>query len=111
MRIELTRHCERSEAIQDGVQCVEAELDCFVASLLAMTGAPRNDGDPTASLRAQRSNPAGSPGVEAELDCFVASLLAMTGAPPRHCERSEAIQQARQASRQNWIASSLRSSQ
>jgi len=28
------RHCERSEAIQHG----GAELDCFVASLLAMTG-------------------------------------------------------------------------
>jgi hypothetical protein len=27
------RHCERSEAIQTGF----AELDCFVASLLAMT--------------------------------------------------------------------------
>jgi hypothetical protein len=27
------RHCERSEAIQDHTQ----ELDCFVASLLAMT--------------------------------------------------------------------------
>jgi len=33
----LTRHCERSEAIQNGVQCVAAVLDCFVASLLAMT--------------------------------------------------------------------------
>jgi len=31
------RHCERSEAIQGGVHCLEAELDCFVASLLAMT--------------------------------------------------------------------------
>jgi hypothetical protein len=28
-----TRHCERSEAIQ----CCAAVLDCFVASLLAMT--------------------------------------------------------------------------
>jgi hypothetical protein len=28
------RHCERSEAIQ----CSGEELDCFVASLLAMTG-------------------------------------------------------------------------
>ena len=29
----MTRHCERSEAIQAG----DADLDCFVASLLAMT--------------------------------------------------------------------------
>jgi hypothetical protein len=29
-----TRHCERSEAIQGGSS---AALDCFVASLLAMT--------------------------------------------------------------------------
>ncbi|WP_457797178.1 hypothetical protein [Methylocystis sp. S23] len=29
------RHCERSEAIQG----LAAALDCFVASLLAMTGA------------------------------------------------------------------------
>jgi hypothetical protein len=31
------RHCERSEAIQSGVQCVFAIRDCFVASLFAMT--------------------------------------------------------------------------
>jgi hypothetical protein len=31
------RHCERSEAIQSMVQGVFAVLDCFVASLLAMT--------------------------------------------------------------------------
>ena len=31
----VTRHCERSEAI---LLCVLGEMDCFVASLLAMTG-------------------------------------------------------------------------
>jgi len=33
-----TRHCERSEAIQNGAG---ARLDCFVASLLAMTETER----------------------------------------------------------------------
>jgi hypothetical protein len=33
----MSRHCERSEAIQSGVHSVCAALDCFVASLLAMT--------------------------------------------------------------------------
>jgi hypothetical protein len=32
-----SRHCERSEANQGGVRHVEAVLDCFVASLPAMT--------------------------------------------------------------------------
>jgi len=34
--MDIFRHCERSEAIQSG-----ATLDCFVAMLLAMTGARR----------------------------------------------------------------------
>jgi hypothetical protein len=34
-RMAILRHCERSEAIQKC--CREDNLDCFVASLLAMT--------------------------------------------------------------------------
>jgi hypothetical protein len=33
----LDRHCERSEAIQGGLHRAQPLLDCFVASLLAMT--------------------------------------------------------------------------
>jgi hypothetical protein len=35
------RHCERSEAIQGGISA----LDCFVASLLAMTVNPTSSQD------------------------------------------------------------------
>jgi hypothetical protein len=71
-----------------GLELPSAKLDCFVASLLAMTGfeAVVNTAP---SLRAQRSNPAFCLRAEADflvanvgsakLDCFVASLLAMTG--------------------------------
>ena len=59
------RHCERSEAIQ------RTKIDCFVASLLAMTG------------------------VGTKVDCFVASLPAMPGVREwrgyRHCERAVAF--------------------
>ena len=42
MRLPLRRHCERSEAIQgDWVERFSpVPLDCFVASLLAMTARP-----------------------------------------------------------------------
>jgi hypothetical protein len=40
--IKLTRHCERSEAIQ----CCGAGLDCFVAPLLAMTALVPSDRNP-----------------------------------------------------------------
>jgi hypothetical protein len=39
----MTRHCERSEAIQAGLRSGEAVLDCFVASLLAMTTLIQSD--------------------------------------------------------------------
>ena len=57
----MTRHCERSEAIQGGLR---KKLDCFVASLLAVTRSA-SEGKHFTGLRKR-------------LDCFVASLLAMT---------------------------------
>jgi len=35
--MEIERHCERSKAIQGGLHRAQPLLDCFVASLLAMT--------------------------------------------------------------------------
>jgi hypothetical protein len=43
--IKLTRHCERSEAIQ----CCGAGLDCFVAPLLAMMALIPSDRKPGCS--------------------------------------------------------------
>jgi hypothetical protein len=74
------RHCERSAAIQcDGL----LRLDCFVASLLAMTIPPaivpitpcHCKGPPR---HCERSEAIQRDGL-LPLDCFVASLLAMTG--------------------------------
>ena len=71
-----------SEAIQFGAR----ELDCFVATLLAMTvsvirprGVKRSGGGFMSSLRAPAKQ---SSWAAPRLDCFVATLLAMTIAAP-----------------------------
>jgi hypothetical protein len=55
--ISLNRHCERSEAIQTG-RAAGKELDCFVASLLAMT------------MRTPRSHPIVMRGLDPRIHAF-----------------------------------------
>jgi hypothetical protein len=98
------RHCERSEAIQKAKKV----LDCFVASLLAMTGKsdhhfPRHPAAIHFEFEIDHGWPRkvpGQAGSRARPTTEVARFF-------RHCERGEAIQEAKKY----WIASSLRSSQ